>query len=384
MILKPLPLKIVPQGSYLNGEALKKELRSYASAHFKKELDDEYNLLEKSIDSVASLRSKLIGLVDSKEGRCEGEMLLQVHEEYLRALVDLRRHFRFGKHRGGGLFGTVERIKFKWSFYDAFLMRKGSPHGSYEIDYEISAILFNIAASYSVVASFQDKSSLDGLKVAARSFLKAAGVFKFIEDHAGMMIFSNSTKDMQLPCIRFLQAFMTAQAAYCTAQNAITQNMKAFTIARLLKGASDSMTAADEFLNRPEMAWLKSAQFNYHKYVKYTCTMLQAQVHVYMAKHFLELEEIGNEIGNLRAARELIEEAKKYESSKSIPMRESRMEILEIVKDRLVKAESDNQLIYAAPVPSVSELDPVESRVLGLPTPFELPDRTFFQVLDKK
>ena len=96
------------------------------------------------------------------------------------------------------------RVPFPWN--DAFNPAKSISQSS--LAYEKASVIFNIAATLSVLASQQNRSSPDGLKRSFIYYRSAAGMFTYINDN---FLHAPST-DLGKDLVKVLVVLMTAQA----------------------------------------------------------------------------------------------------------------------------------------------------------------------------
>ncbi|PSN46080.1 Programmed cell death 6-interacting protein [Blattella germanica] len=127
------------------------------------------------------------------------------------------------------------QIPFKWK--EAF--DKGTIFGGRlsltvsSLAYEKVCVLFNIAALQSSVASAQSLESDDGLKLAAKLFQQAAGIFNHLKGTVMLAIQQDPTPDLNPETLGALSSLMLAQAQEIFVQKAIHDRMKDAVIAKL-------------------------------------------------------------------------------------------------------------------------------------------------------
>ncbi|KAK0171286.1 hypothetical protein PV328_009034 [Microctonus aethiopoides] len=101
------------------------------------------------------------------------------------------------------------------------------------ITYEKLCVLFNIAALQSSIASSQSLDSDEGLKLAAKLFQQAAGIFNYLKGNVMLAIQQEPTPDMTPDTLSALSALMLAQAQEIFVYKAMHDSMKDTVIARL-------------------------------------------------------------------------------------------------------------------------------------------------------
>lgn len=104
--------------------------------------------------------------------------------------------------------------------------------------FERAAVLFNLAALYSQLASSEDRARLDGIRRATNNFQFAAGTLSYLLFSAiPKLVFPPDTKeepvDLSGPFIKSLQWLMLAQAQECSWQMAKLNQYKNGVIARV-------------------------------------------------------------------------------------------------------------------------------------------------------
>lgn len=90
--------------------------------------------------------------------------------------------------------------------------------------YERVCILFNIAALQSAVAASQTLDNDNGLKLAAKLFQQAAGIFSHLKSTIMVAIHQEPTPDLNPETLHALSALMLAQAQEIFVKKAVQGN----------------------------------------------------------------------------------------------------------------------------------------------------------------
>ncbi|KAH7927929.1 pH-response regulator [Leucogyrophana mollusca] len=230
--------------------------------------------------------------------------------------------------------------------------------------FERAAVLFNLGALYSQLASLEDRSSQDGLKRASAhyqatlAFLISSGLPKLTlppdcED---------KPLDLTETCVKSLEWLMLAQAQECVWQRAVIDHYKNGLIARLatqvssLYGSSLNQvrSAPSEIRNIFPSEWLshiETKQYHFEAAAQYRKSIDD-----------LEANRYGDEIRRLSLAE--VEAKKGYAIARRGAVAPAVLQdiksLLDVVQKNLARAERDNDLIYHQDVPASSALPPIQ------------------------
>ena len=89
------------------------------------------------------------------------------------------------------------------------------------LSYERVCVLYNIAALQSAVAASQSLDNDDALKLAAKLFQQAAGIFTHLKAAVVVAIHQEPTPDLNIDTLSALSALMLAQAQEIFVRKAI-------------------------------------------------------------------------------------------------------------------------------------------------------------------
>lgn len=160
---------------------------------------------------------------------------------YYNLLYFVEKRF-FSSHRNMGLY-------FEW--FDSLT---GLPSMQKCVAFEKACVLFNIAALYTQIGTKQDRTSNTGIDSAVDSFLRAAGIFRYIKKH-----FSNPpSADLSPQVLDMLTHLMLAQARECLLDKMVADAQKK-RIMQCLEISQESAQMADVYsellllLNSPEV-----------------------------------------------------------------------------------------------------------------------------------
>ncbi|KAJ4450416.1 hypothetical protein ANN_01840 [Periplaneta americana] len=261
------------------------------------------------------------------------------------------------------------QIPFKWK--DAF--DKGSIFGGRisltisSLAYEKVCVLFNIAALQSSVAAAQSIESDEGLKLAAKLFQQAAGIFNHLKGTVMLAIQQDPTPDLNPETLGALSALMLAQAQEIFVQKAIHDRMKDAVIAKLSSQCEELYVEVlkqfQKELLRPlwDKDWIPTVagkQAAYHGLTEY-----------YQSLVCKANKSVGEEIARLEHASELFKAAQQRSGKPSYFQ-----DYANKVQRNLTEAKKDNDFIYHERIPDVKNLTPVGKAMLAksLPVPERL------------
>ncbi|KAL1132118.1 hypothetical protein AAG570_010076 [Ranatra chinensis] len=253
------------------------------------------------------------------------------------------------------------QIPFKWK--DAF--NKGSLFGGrisltlFSLSYEKVCVLFNIAALQSAVAATQSIESDEGLKLAAKLFQQASGIFTHLKNSVISAIQVEPTPDLSPETLSALASIMLAQAQEIFVYKAIRDRMKDGIIAKLCSQCEDyyadalKLTQKETVRHIWEKEWLP------------TIAGKQAAMHG-LAEYYQSMtckvnRAVGEEIARLQNSLELL----KAGQSKS--GRNMFQEYVNRVERGLVEAKKENDFIYHDRVPEVKFLAAIPKAALAKP-----------------
>ncbi|KAJ9593455.1 hypothetical protein L9F63_014984 [Diploptera punctata] len=245
------------------------------------------------------------------------------------------------------------QIPFKWK--DAF--DKGSIFAVSSIAYEKVCVLFNVAALQSAVAAAQSIDSDDGLKLAAKLFQQAAGIFTHLKGVVMLAIQQEPTPDLNPDTLGALSALMLAQAQEIFVQKAIHDRMKDAIIAKLSAQCEELYAEVSKLfqkeLVRPlwDKEWIPivtGKQSAFHGIAEY-----------YQSLVCKANKTVGEEIARL--------EVTQQKSGKPTYFQD----YVNKAQRNLNEAKKDNDFIYHERIPDPKSLNPVGKALLAksLPVP---------------
>ena len=136
--------------------------------------------------------------------------------------------------------------------YPALGYNTEQPISQNNLKYELSNVLYNLAALYSQLAVSVNRSSPDGLKSAANYFCLSAGVLSHIKDKVLPELRAEPVEDMDIATLESLQELLLAQAQECFWQKAVMDGYKDASIAKLAARVSDLYNTAGEWAIKSE------------------------------------------------------------------------------------------------------------------------------------
>jgi programmed cell death 6-interacting protein len=260
------------------------------------------------------------------------------------------------------------RIPFKWkcAFKKRSILGGCISQTVRSIAYEKACVLFNIAALQSSVAAVQSTESEDGLKLAAKMFQQAAGVFRHLEEKFKLAM-HGPTPDLNPETLEALSALMLAQGQEILVQKAIHDKAKDAVIAKLTSQCDELYAEALKlFQNKLLMPlWDK-------KWIP-TLAAKQAAYHG-LSQYYQSLvcranESVGEEIVRLEQALEMFRAAQQMSSKLSFFQ-----DYVNKAQRNLTEAKRDNEFIYHDIIPNTENLPAIGKALLAktLPVPKRL------------
>ncbi|XP_063911920.1 programmed cell death 6-interacting protein isoform X2 [Zophobas morio] len=259
------------------------------------------------------------------------------------------------------------QVPFKWK--DAF--DKGSIFGSRisltiaSLSYEKVCILFNIAALQSAVAASQSVENDDGLKLAAKLFQQAAGIFSHLKSTVMLSIQQDPTPDLNPDTLGALSSLMLAQGQEIFVHKAIHDNMKDSIVAKLASQCEDLYGECLKIFQRENLKHI------WDKDWIPTIAGKQAALHAvsefYQSLVCKNSKLIGEEITRLEHSVALFQTASQRAGKNFF------QELQHKAQRNLNDAKKDNDFIYHERIPDIKSVDPIgkaqPAKVLPLTQP---------------
>jgi len=271
-------------------------------------------------------------------------------------------------------------ITFTWydSFYkdSVFSGKRGSVVNSL---FERAAILFNIGAVSSQIASAQNLDTDDGLKIAAKYFQISSGAFSVLRDKVVPLLQKTPTPDLSPDVLASLAVLMQAQGQECIYTKAVADKMKEKVTCRLAASAMDFYAEAYKSMSSVN---LKGTVWD-----KWTATVLAKQNYMGgMAEYYQALNaksskdpgSIGEELCRLKEADKLMSDAVKQ----GVGAFECKDKASKINR-ALAAAQKDNDFIYHERIPNLPDLVAIGRAAVAKPTPLPLEMEGWCDVFSK-
>lgn len=255
------------------------------------------------------------------------------------------------------------QVPFKWK--DAF--DKGSIFGGRisltvaSLSYEKVCVLYNIAALQSQVAAAQNSATDEALKLSAKLFQSAAGIFQHLKGIVHSAVQQEPTPDLQPETLTALSSLCVAQAQEVIAVKAINDRMKDVIVAKLCSQCEELFSDTLKHLQRETLKglwdrdWIPrvaAKQAGYHALAEYH------QSRVCNSK-----KTVGEEIARLKHALELFKNAQSRAADPSLF--QENVGRAQRAHDEAVK---DNDFIYHEAVPNFRSLPGVDKAAVAKPT----------------
>ena len=273
--------------------------------------------------------------------------------------------------------GYEASLPFEFSWVDPLDKRKRSCKASC-LYYEWSNVLWNIAAFSSFIGAKIDRSSAEGIKKACKCFQVAAGIIEYISKETlchinlpvGEHVF-HLTHEAQA----IAKNLMLSQAQLCFYEMAVKEkkagNMKASIVAKIACQTSNffgvtKLNCEDDSLQMLlDPMWKSYCDFNVHLFAAaadYWQSQVAKDASVASGRNY------GEEVARLGTALK-IKAAVKISSEEKLTtaISQSAYALYKVIENSYVAAEEDNRTIYMSPLPTESELAPVEGVAMVRP-----------------
>ncbi|KAG8823025.1 bck1-like resistance to osmotic shock, partial [Serendipita sp. 401] len=266
------------------------------------------------------------------------------------------------------------RVSFPWR--DAFTSKLTTQTS---IAFEKASIIYQIAATHSIIASAQNRSDPEGLKRAYYYFRTCAGMLTYINDN---FLHAPST-DLSREVVKFLVGIMMAQANETFYETCVDQRKSPALIAKIASHTTFLYNGlceeVKEFFGKGifDRNWVTLLQIK----AKYFTSLMQYQrslADTAAGKHGEALARMGVAESNAKEAHKLSSSFAPYfvnTLSTTLPA-DTGTAILELTKNHLAlctekygQGQKDNDLIYNDHVPSEATLSPVDKVSAVTPVP---------------
>ncbi|KAF7794805.1 hypothetical protein EIP86_005947 [Pleurotus ostreatoroseus] len=250
--------------------------------------------------------------------------------------------------------------------YTPVFKSAASPHTLPNLTYERAAVLFNLAALYSQLASAEDRSNPNGLKQMISHSQYAAGTLSYLKSSAiPKLKESISPADMPLdltePFISSLEALMLAQAQEGVWQKAVFDNYKNGIIAKLAAKVANYYGDAMKHLKDAPVIVQRSLPSGWLAHLETKQLHFEAAAQFRKSVDELEANKYGLELARLNQALTLAKRGHDVARKGSVaPTVVSDIKsLLDTLQKNVTRAERDNDLIYHEDVPSTASLPPI-------------------------
>ncbi|KAF9532602.1 BRO1-like domain-containing protein [Crepidotus variabilis] len=246
-----------------------------------------------------------------------------------------------------------------------------------DLNFERLSILFNLAALHSQLASFEDRSTAEGIKRAAGNYQQAAGTLRFLHTNAVSSFHrpldeDDVPLDLSLDFVKALEWLMLAQAQECSWQLAKLSQYRNSLIGKIAAGTSHYYGMASTTIRgaSPQIKHIFPSDWLAH---------IEAKQH-----HFVAVSEYRESITDFEASRYGLELArlvksraeaqKAFDAGKKGKITQTVLHDIQSLLDSVTKSENraqrDNDLIYHQDVPAASAMPSIP---ITHPLPLSLP-----------
>lgn len=244
-------------------------------------------------------------------------------------------------------------LSFKWQ--DAFDMSNGAVEP--EWGFEKAAVLFNLAASISFLATHEDRGTDDGVKKACALFQEAAGVLVTAQTICSSAPWRGSP-DLARDTLSTLETLMLAQAQKCFYEKAEREGKSVGVVAKLAAEAAGLYEEVHAKIGeakgraRPIAAmtndWLEVVNWNR--------LLFDGLQHYHLSFVHLAAFDYGKQLSRLTYATNRCAEAVNACAHAPAALREQFIVAHKKASEEQAKAKRDNDLIYNEKVPDIRTL----------------------------
>jgi len=246
-------------------------------------------------------------------------------------------------------------LQFTW--YDSFQPKKATSQT--DLEFERANIVYNLAALESLAGMQQDRSTIEGMKLAIASFQKAAGLFQSLEqskDEEARRIKGPLTADLSPEALIMLRTLMLAQAQVCYFEKATKDNLKPTVLSKLACQAGLFFEQALTQARLPilagilDKAWALHFEFHRREYEAW------AEFHASRAMK-IQADETsvgyGDEIIRLRKAGVAVRAACDFASKNKLPvgLLQAMQQLMKRIQVEEARAMDENNKIYMSSIP---------------------------------
>ena len=253
----------------------------------------------------------------------------------------------------GGKFPIDIGVDFPW--YPALGFNVKTPVLQNNLRFELANILYNLAALYSQLAYATNRTTPDGLKLAANLSQWAAGTLSFLRTEVLPDVASTLPDDMDEMTLESLEKLMLAQGQEYFWQKTVKDNMRDGIIARLAAKVCDLYSEAAECAIKSDAIsteWIHHIEAKHHHFA--------AAAQYRQSLDCLEKRKYGEEVARLKDSIACVNEALKESRWINRTVLGDLNGLKAKVTEDLKRAEKDNDIIYLLPVPPKSELKPID------------------------
>ncbi|KAF2197562.1 BRO1-domain-containing protein [Delitschia confertaspora ATCC 74209] len=308
--------------------ALSEAIKQYISSKY----DQHPDMFTKDLEAIDKLRSTAIHAQEPHQSN------IPKLQQYAAQLVWI-----------SGKFPIDIGVDFPW--YPALGYNITRPVSRNNVRFDLANIIFNLAAMYSQLAMSSNRSTSDGLRVAANNFCLGAGVFSYLRDTILPEIRTEPPEDMDTMTLECLEKLLLAQAQECFWQKAVKDGMKDAIIAKLAARVSDlynEATGAGIQSDSISSEWIHHMTAKHHHFA--------AAAQYRAACDCLEKRKYGEEVARLQDSLSCVNEALKEQRYINKVVLADLNGLKSRVTEDLKRAEKDNDMIYLLPVPPKPEL----------------------------
>jgi len=194
---------------------------------------------------------------------------------------------------------------------------------------------------YSQLAMASNRSTADGLRIAANNFCLGAGVLSYLRDNILPELRTDPPEDMDTMTLECLEKLLLAQAQECFWQKAVKDGLKDAIIAKLAARVSDLYNEASEAGIQSDAI---SSEWIHHMTAKHHHFAAAAQYRA--ACDCLEKRKFGEEVARLQDSLSCVNEALKEQRYINKVVLADLNGLKNRVTEDLKRAEKDNNIIY--------------------------------------
>lgn len=278
---------------------------------------------------------------------------------YYKLVTHAEHHFRGS---------SLKELKLLFRWHDTFNPKLSVAQPDWR--FERAAVLFNIAASLSYLATLQDRGDPEGMKLSCKYFQEAAGAISEVRSVSREAAWVEYTPDMTNEFLQAIESLMLAQAQKCFYEKAVADGRPHALIAKL--AAECAALYAEAWLKLSTPVLQESIAGEWLAIVDWNRQLFDGVQNFYAASIHAAANEYGPQVSRLTHAVNKCAEAVNL-CRKAAPELQAQFKAAHaMARDAHAKAKHDNDMVYFEKVPPLATLPKLQRAAMV--KPIKLPE----------